>query len=186
MSKNPKPPAAQTDSVIILAELSQNRPRRFALRLDDAQTAQIQNDLTLRRLSKVTLEGEITSEGRTDWALTASVGASVVQACVISNDDIKTRLDIGISRRYLHDFEAYDAEFTTEEELNAEIEPLPAEIDLIDLIRESISLNIDDFPRINGTSLETSLSAPKGVTPLTDEAVKPFAALASLKDKLKS
>ncbi|MBT4322415.1 MAG: hypothetical protein HOD57_00245, partial [Rhodobacterales bacterium] len=50
---------------------------------------------------------------------------------------------------------------------------------------ETITLNINDFPRKDGIVIEPVLSAPEGVKPLTDDAVKPFAGLAGLRDKLK-
>ena len=50
---------------------------------------------------------------------------------------------------------------------------------------EAISIILNDFPRKDGIVIDPVLSAPKGVKPLTDDAVKPFAGLASLRDKLK-
>ncbi len=100
-------------------------------------------------------------------------------------EDIKTRLDKNISRRYIANFESHEATLTSEEVLDDEAEAVPEKIDILKLALETISIGLDDFPRKEGTALEPVLSAPKGVAPLTDDAIKPFAGLASLRDKLK-
>lgn len=48
-----------------------------------------------------------------------------MQTCVITMEDIKTRLDKNISRRYFADFESYEATLTSEEVLDDEAEAVP-------------------------------------------------------------
>lgn len=175
---------SDNNAVISISDLKQNKTHHFTLRWQDSEMIPHSDQLGLKSVKKVSVEGEISAQGRKDWILKAKVGASVVQSCVVSMEDVKTRLDVEFTRRYLHDFEDYEAENTTEEELDAEIEPIPSEIDLLAMTLECIMLNLDEYPRLEGIALETTLAAPKGVEPLTDEAVKPFASLASLKDKL--
>jgi uncharacterized metal-binding protein YceD (DUF177 family) len=172
-------------SILVLSELSQNKPRRFSLRWEQSQLVDYLDPMDLRSLSKLSITGDIRAEGGKNWRLTADVGASAVQGCVVTMEDVKTRLDVQIQRRYLSDFEAHEAEFVSEEDLDDEAEPIPEQINLLDLALETVSLNLDDFPRKEGIELDPILSAPKGVEPLTDDAVKPFAGLAALKDKLK-
>ena len=63
---------------------------------------------------------------------------------------------------------------------------IPDEINLLDInIGDPYHLNFNDFPRKDGIVIDPVLSAPEGVKPLTDDAVKPFAGLAGLRDKLK-
>ncbi len=100
-------------------------------------------------------------------------------------EDVNTRIDENITRHYFADIDKYDENFTSEEELDADAEGIPDEINLLDLTIESISLNLSDFPRKDGIVIDPVLSAPEGIKPLTDDAVKPFAGLASLRDKLK-
>ena len=59
--------------------------------------------------------------------------------------------------------------------------------DIIDLERvfcEALSLALPDYPRAEGAELASAEFGPPGVTPLTDEAARPFSVLAGLKDKL--
>ena len=171
-------------TILVISELSQNKPFRFDLRWDAGDVAGYLDGLELRALSKLSIKGQIVAEGGKDWRLIATVGASAVQGCVVTLEDVKTRLDVEIERRYLNDFAAYDAELTSEEDLDAEAEEVPAEINLLDLALETVTLNLDDFPRKDGEELENVLAAPDGVEPLTDDAVKPFAGLAALKAKM--
>ena len=173
-----------SNGILVMSELSQNKPHRFDLRWEAAELVAHLDDLELRALSKLSIKGQIVAEGGKNWRLTVKVGASTVQACVITMEDVKTRLDVDVERRYLHNFAAHDAESTSEEDLDTETEEIPAEINLRDLALETVTLNLDDFPRKDGQELGPILAAPKGVVPLTDEAVKPFAGLAALKAKM--
>jgi uncharacterized metal-binding protein YceD (DUF177 family) len=172
------------NGILVISELSQNKPHRFDLRWEADDLASHLDDLELRALSKLSIKGQMTAEGGKNWRLSAKVGASAVQACVITMDDVKTRLDVDIERRFLHNFAAYDAELTSEEDLDAEAEEIPAEINLLELALETVTLNLSDFPRKDGEELDSILAAPDGVVPLTDDAVKPFAGLAALKAKM--
>ena len=172
-------------NILIVAELSQNKPYKFSLKWEQPELNAYLAPMDLRALSKVTIIGQIVAEGGKNWYLSAKVGATAVQTCVITMEDIKTRLDKNISRRYFADFESYEVTLTSEEVLDDEAEAVPEKIDILKLALETISIGLDDFPRKEGTALEPVLSAPKGVVPLTDDAIKPFAGLASLRDKLK-
>ncbi len=184
MSDISKISSPQND-ILIISELSQNKPRNFALRWEADQLAQYLPAMELRALSKLTITGKIQAEGGKNWRLEATVGASTIQACVVTMEDVKTRLDVDISRRYLSDFAAHEQEFVSEEALDDEAEEIPVEINLLDLALETVSLHLDDFPRKDGIAFDPVLAAPDGVVPLTDDAVKPFAGLAALKDKMK-
>ena len=63
-------------------------------------------------------------------------------------------------------------------------EQLEDVIDLARVFSEALSLALPDYPRAEGAELKTAEFAPPGVTPLTDEAARPFSVLAGLKDKL--
>ena len=127
--------------LITISQLSQNKIHKFSIRFDNNDLLDYKNLLDLRKISKVTIFGEISAEGNKNWLLNAKIGASVTQSCVVTMED--------------------------------------------DLTIETISLNLNDFPRKDGIVIDPVLLAPEGIKPLTDDAVKPFAGLASLRDKLK-
>ena len=171
--------------LITISQLSQNKIHKFSIRFDNNDLLDYKNLLDLRKISKVTIFGEISAEGNKNWLLNAKIGASVTQSCVVTMEDVSTRIDENITRHYFADIDKHDENFTSVEELDADAEGIPDEINLLDLTIESISLNLSDFPRKDGIIIDPVLSAPEGIKPLTDDAVKPFAGLASLRDKLK-
>ena len=61
------------------------------------------------------------------------------------------------------------------------VEALPDYVDLMDVLGESLALALPDFPRADGARLGEAVFTESGAEPLSDEAVKPFAGLASLK-----
>jgi uncharacterized metal-binding protein YceD (DUF177 family) len=61
---------------------------------------------------------------------------------------------------------------------------LPAEIDLIDVFRETLVLTLPDYPRAEGVELGERVFSQEGVKPMRDADAKPFAGLAALKEKL--
>ncbi|WP_207209820.1 DUF177 domain-containing protein [Tropicimonas sp. IMCC6043] len=169
---------------LVLARLSRAAP--FELRIEPGSAARdaLRADLELLDLRKLRLEGRLVPEGAKDWRLEATLGATAVQPCAITLAPVTTRIDVAVTRRYLDDFvEPDEAEAEMPEDETAE--PLPASLDLGEVIHESLALALPDFPRAEGAELGETVFAEPGVTPLSDESVKPFAGLAALKDSLK-
>ena len=66
-----------------------------------------------------------------------------------------------------------------------EFESLGKWIDPEAVLIESLSLALPTYPRAHGASLEETVLTEPGLEPLTEQAMKPFAGLSDLKDKLK-
>lgn len=173
---------AQTNTLRV-ADLDQNAETSFELRPDAAVCAALAEELNLLGLRKLSLIGKVAAQGGRDWLLTARFGATVVQACVVSLEPVTTRIDADVRRLYLSDLpepESLEVEMPEDDSL----EPLPKHIDLDALLAEALALNLPLYPRKEGIDLGEAQFAAPGVEPLTDEAVKPFAGLAQLRDKL--
>ena len=175
----------QDSNLVIVSQLSQNKIHKFSIKFENKDLSDYVNLLNLRRISKVTISGKIVAEGNKNWLLNAKIGASVTQGCVVTMEDVNTRIDQKILRHYYADYQSHEETLTSEEDLDPDAEEIPHEINLLTLTMEAISIILNDFPRKDGIVIDPVLSAPKGVKPLTDDAVKPFAGLASLRDKLK-
>ena len=52
-------------------------------------------------------------------------------------------------------------------------------------LTEALALALPLYPRAAGAALGQTVYTEKGVTPLTDEAARPFAGLGALRDSLK-
>lgn len=137
-------------------------------------------DLGLLGLRKVSLRGTLEPEGRTDWRLAATLGATVVQPCVVTLEPVTTRIDQPVERLYSAGFR-FPAEAETEMPEDDTVEPLPEALDLMAVLRESLALALPDFPRADAAAFGGAETRPPGAAPIEDEAESPFAALSALK-----
>jgi uncharacterized metal-binding protein YceD (DUF177 family) len=181
---------ARTDTstpVLRIADLNERRPTRFELQFDPAQIRQFSDELNLMSLKKPRFTGELTAKGRDQWELTAELGATVQQACIVSFDPVTTRIDEKITRRYVP--EAVFEQIAEDEEIaeasgDDAMDILPPEIDLTEVFRETLVLSLPDYPRADGVELGERVFSEDGVKPMRDADAKPFAGLAALKEKM--
>jgi len=181
------PDETQNPEVIRVAHLRGKDEVPFEITPDAATRKQIAEDLGLLDLRKLRLSGRISAEGRTDWLLTAALGATVVQRCVVTLDPVTTRIDEPVTRRFSPDAEPPDVAPGEEIEMPEDdtLEPLGHEIDLRRVMIEALSLALPPWPRSDGAELGQVTATAKGAEPLTDEDTKPFAGLKTLRDQLK-
>lgn len=133
-------------------------------------------------------------EGGAVFRVAGSFLADVVQACVVTLEELPVHVEDSFERRYsaLAEPEAAREEYL---ELDAE-EPLDpvvdGHIDVGEAIAEELALSLDPFPRKPGISFTEYSSGPDGAGGVSGAATGnaaaaegPFAALRRLKDRLK-
>lgn len=175
--------AQHLDHILRLSDLASSAPTGFDLQPDAATRAALAQDLGLVGIKKLRFCGQLQPQGKRDWRLQADLGATIVQDCVITMAPVTTRLDETIIRSYLADMPAPDGS-EVEMPQDDTAEPLPAQIDLYDVLREALALAQPAFPRAAGAALGQIVYTAPGVAPLTDETAKPFAGLDALRSKL--
>ncbi len=155
------------------------------MRATEAEQAQVAALLDLMFLSKLRIHGRLDAIDDDGWQFTGTVGATVTQACVVTLQPVKTRLDLPVRRTWLP--AKAEPEFVAEIELDAEaldeIEPLTDPIDLGLLAMEELALALPPYPRAEGVKVGPISAIPPGADPIPGRE-KPFAALAGLRDKL--
>ena len=168
-----------------LGDLSNKNNTSFELQPDAATCAAIATHLGILGVKKLRFSGEFTPQGRTDWALTAKIGATVVQTCVISLDPVTSRIEEFVQRRYIANFEDPDEE---EVEMTADenTEPLAQSVDAAAVMIEALSLALPLYPRKDGADLGEAVYTDKELTPMTDDDAKPFAGLGALREALQN
>lgn len=148
----------------------------------EAELIRIKPFLGLLGLRKMRLTGEIMPLGKKGWEVSAMLGASVTQECVVTLEPVKTRIDVPVRVRFL------PAEMIPEDrpetELDEDIEPLERVIDLGKIAIEALIMALPDYPRKENAALDVGSAIPDGAEPIRDEDLKPFAGLAGLKEKL--
>lgn len=170
-------------SLLRVTELTTGAATPFELRPDASACESLCQKLGLSALRKVRFVGEVAPVGGQDWRLSATLGATLVQPCVVTLEPVTTRIDVPVDRLFVADF-AFPDDSETEMPEDDNVEPLPDEIDLAVILEEALALHVPLYPRHADAELDTTIFAGPGVAPLTDEASRPFADLAALRDKM--
>lgn len=177
-------PVAALSLPLAVADLPTRHPRRFHLRPDPGQRAELADMLDLLALRKLDFRGRIEADGLHDWRLEGVLGATVVQPCVISAEPVVTRLDVPVLRRFLRRMP--DPETDESEMPDDTLEPLGAVIDPGSVMAEALSLALPDYPRAAGLADHPDQdrepaavhAPPPGAAPIA--RTNPFAVLRSL------
>ncbi len=173
-----------SDPVINVSEMPNGRDVAFEVVFDAQQRAEAVEVLELLELQKLRFVGKLTPRGRSDWNLSGTLGATATQACVVTLEPVKTRVDEAVTRVFLSRFEVPEPDSVSEMDDDVESEPLPDQIDLAAIAREALALALPDYPRKEDVALDQAVFTEPGVKPMTDDDAKPFAGLAALKEKL--
>lgn len=171
-------------AVVAVRNLKDGDKNAFEVSPPPATRARLATEYGLIELKKLRLKGGFAAQDKEDWRLEATLGATVVQACVITGEPVSTRLDVPVSRVFVQGFSEQDPDSEIEFDGDDEREPLESSIDLALVMTEALALNLPDYPRSEGAVLEESAFSAPGTTPMRDQDTKPFAALAKLRDKL--
>ena len=171
-----------SDNVVKSSSIT--REREFALRPNAEERAALAEAMAIRAVRKLSFTGRLLPEGTSDLTLEASLGATVVQNCGVTDKPVVTRIDELVLRRYLKKIDDPDGD---EDEMPEDdtVEPLTPEINLSAVMAEALALALPLWPRAEGVEpVNLSVTEP-GKAPMTDEDARPFAGLAALRDQLK-
>ena len=162
-----------------VADLAGRKPTRFALAPSAEDRTAIAAELGLLKLPELTFTGELRPVGRGDWHLTGQLSARVVQACVVTLAPVTTGITEDVTRRYLAELPEPEGDEVEMPEDDT-IEPLPAIIDVGQVMVESLALALPLYPRAPDAELGEVQVTEAGKTALRDEDLRPFANLAEL------
>ncbi len=164
--------------VIDLARLRDATEFPFDIAPKEAESQAIARLMDARSVRKMRFAGRLTPLARGGWRLDGRLGATVTQTCVVTLEPVTTRVDQDVRRLYLPDASPAGADVILSPDEDEEIDPLPDRLDIGLVAVEALALALPAYPRKEGASLtENGYGAE-------DEVVKPFAALAALRDKL--
>ncbi|MBP0482965.1 YceD family protein [Sagittula salina] len=179
-------PRPTAETRLRVSALRQSGETPFLLEPDAQARADLAAGLDIEAVKKLRFEGRIVPRGRNAWELTAKLGATVVQSCIVTLEPVTTRIDAPIIRRYVPASQLAEPEEGSEIEVPEDdsLEPLGEVIDLQTLMHEELALALPAYPRKEGVALDDAQFAADGVAPMTDDDVRPFAGLAALKEKM--
>jgi len=163
-------------------DLPTKTPRRLSLDATPDECADIAAALDLKDVKSLAVKAEIAPAGEGVWRVHGRVMAKIVQSCVVTLAPVKSTMDEPFDRifsRYAEEDTAIDIDIEYDEDDPPD--PLGEGIDLGAVAIEALSLGLEPYPRAPGAAFETVSATPPGAEPLSPEATKPFAGLASLK-----
>ncbi|MFC3615023.1 YceD family protein [Lutimaribacter marinistellae] len=166
-----------------VSALSQSTPTPFEIAPEAEERAALADALGILGVRKLRFSGEVKVQGKRDWLLTGNLGATVVQACVVTLDPVTTRIDVPVRRLYMANWvepEGDEVEMPEDDEN----EPLRDVISPRAVMAEALALALPLYPRTDGAETAEAVFAEDGTEPLRDEDTKPFAALSGLREKM--
>lgn len=180
-------PASSADVRLRVADLRASSPTRVLLEPDADARAALAATLGVLGLRKLRFEGTLTPRGAKGWELSATLGATVQQACIVTLDPVSTRIDTAVLRRFVPPGQLATPEAGSETEMpdDDSMEPLGEVIDLDAVMTEALALALPAYPRKDGAALGSAQYSQDGVAPMTDADARPFAGLAALKEKMR-
>jgi len=166
--------------VIELRQLRDLEAFAFDISPDPEEAPALARLLGARSVRKLRLAGELVRLAGGGWQLDATLGATVVQSCVVTLDPVTTRIDQPVRRLWLPETAGLPAELVVDPEEDDEIEPLGDRIDLGRVAVEALALALPAYPRKPGAALAAAADDPAEA----EDAPKPFAALEALRGKV--
>ncbi|APX90890.1 hypothetical protein BV394_01105 [Brevirhabdus pacifica] len=168
-----------------VADLATRKPNRFNLQPAAADLPPLAEELGISAVEGLSFSGTLQAKGKSEWVLKGRLKARVVQPCVVTTEPVTTAIDEEVTRRFLPDLPDEGAEGEVEMPEDETLEVLGRFIDPGQVMREALALALPLYPRRKGAALGEAVFAQPGVEPLTDEALRPFAGLSDLRDRLK-
>jgi uncharacterized metal-binding protein YceD (DUF177 family) len=165
-----------------VARLRRDVETPFRISAEAAELAALADYLDVDRIDRLSLAGFISPIGKDGWRVRGRLVAKIEQSCVVTLAPVRSRHDAEVERQYLP-----ARLITPEHEVLVSLDdedlpdPFTDTIDPAQLAVEILALSIDPYPRSEGAELGQRAFAAPGITPLSDEASRPFASLAALK-----
>lgn len=157
-----------------VADLAARKPTEFDLVPTGPQLTWLAGQVGADKLRKLRFAGQLVPQGGRDWHLSARLGATVVQPCVVSFAPVTTRIDEPVLRTFLAHMPANsEAEVELQDD---SLEPLGSEIDLVAVLSEALALAMPLYPRAPGLAFAAATYTEAGAQPL-DDTIRPFANL---------
>lgn len=171
------------EHIIRIADLPNGVVTTFDLAPDDAARTAIAHALDVPGIRKLKFSGQLEPFGEKDWRLTAELGTTVIQTCVVTLDPVTTRIDERVERIYLTNLPDIDDE-EIEMPDDDTTEALPASLDVAAVMIEAVALSLPPYPRADHADIGEAVFTEPGKKPMRDEDARPFAGLAGLRDQL--
>ncbi len=183
---NERPAGSVASESIPAAVLDSDNVFPFLFRPDGAARARLAKETGAVKVKRLRFDGCVVAAANGEWRLSGKLAASVIQQCVFSLVPVKFSVQTNVLRRYLTDAGRLRPGADGEMPADDSLEPLPDTIDLYAIARETLSLELPDYPRAKGAGVSIPESEADLLCGADEPAAKPFAGLAPLKKSLEN
>lgn len=170
---------------IAVASLSHARETHVEFDVPHETLKALRDQLDLIDLRKPSFKITMSPKGRQDWVLSGHLGITAVQPCSLTLAPVATRIEEDFQRSYMSRMPEHSDGGEMEMPHDESLEPLPEVIDPVEILAETLALALPAFPRAKGAELGEAVFTEPGKDAMTDEAARPFAGLAALRDQSK-
>jgi uncharacterized metal-binding protein YceD (DUF177 family) len=154
---------------------------------DAAERAALARRFAVPAVRRLHFELKAEPTGPGGWRVSGTVEAGLTQTCVVTLEPVETEIAETVERRFVPRDQLPPVTPGAEMELDSATADGPdghdGRIDLGEIAAEAVALAIDPYPRHADADFASLIAGPAGAEPLTDEAARPFAGLAALKDR---
>lgn len=177
-------PFVEFSRLVRFNRISKAKTFLFDEKPTEGELRSIASSMDMLSVRKMRFTGHLAPLDKEGWALEGKLGVTVTQACVITLEPVRTRLDLDIRRQYLPEPDKGITDLEIEIPEDDEIEQLESTLDLGLLALEALALALPDYPKIEGAELPKVANTEKDDS--DEDSPKPFAGLAALKNKLEN
>ena len=177
------PPAPEFSRPLDLDALRDGGGAPIAVEAEAQEREALARRFQASAVERLGFEGAAEPWGPGGWRVTGRARAALVQTCVVTLEPVETLVDEAVDRRFAPASRLAEAEALLPADARDELESLAAGIDAGEIAAEAVALALDPYPRKPGAAFDGRVQGPPGAEPLTDEAARPFAKLAALRDR---
>ena len=170
---------------IKITELISNKKHFFKFNINNEQKNKLCLELNLINLQKFSFTGHLSDTGKGNWVLEAKIDTVVTQSCIVTFQNVSTRISEPFKRLFIKDwlvFDGSEGDFLS----NIEKETLTDKVNLLSIATEELILSIPLYPRLKNLEPLNQNFPKSGIEELTDKEDKPFSSLSSLAEKMKT
>lgn len=172
------------DACISLAKLDINHANLFLYLPEKKQLDQMEQDIGDIKIDWLKFKGSIKKYADGEWHLKGTIDATITQHCVVSLEPIKCDIHAQILRQYVNDLKLINSKDSGEIPDDDNYELLTDNVNLQQIARESLLLEMPTYPRKPNLKPVDLKSDGSDQEFIQRGKQKPFAKLKKLKNEL--
>lgn len=180
----PVPAASEFSRPLRVEALRESSGGEFSGEAEAGELSALARRFGVEAVRALSYRARLTPKGD-GWTLEGEVTARLEQICVVTLEPMTVEIRERLEREFQPGAPLPTATHEVEIVRGDEPDALGAEIDVAEIAAEAAALAVDPWPRRDDAAFEGRLQGPPGAEALTDEAARPFAALAALRHRMK-